>query len=53
MTTMTTVCVLKIKNYGTLWQVMARQKLWIDVKHGHAQLGFLEEEEEKEYRAHS
>ena len=29
-----------------LWQdvkVVARHKLWIDVKHGHAQLGFFEE----------
>jgi hypothetical protein len=36
-----------------LWQAMARQKLWIvDVKHGHTQLGFLEEKE-KEDKAHS
>jgi hypothetical protein len=31
---------------------MARQNLWIDIKHGHTQLGFLEEKE-KENKAHS
>lgn len=38
-----------------LWQIVAgygEAELWIDVKHGHAQLGFLEEKERSIRRIH-